>query len=399
MTRDDVVIVGGGLGGLATAVYLARAGRRVRVFEKARELGGRARTASARGYRLNLGPHALYRAGHARAVLAELGVAWTGGKTVGKGGVAVRSGRAHTLPIGFLSMMTTGLLPLGDKLSVARLLARIPRMDPAPLEGVSLAAWIEAQDLGEAGAELIAAVVRVATYTNAPALLDAGQALRQVQRAIEGVYYLDGGWQTLVDGLHAAAVAAGAHIETGARVDSLDGFGNAEVVLAVDPATAGRLTREDFGPLVPVRAACLDLALDGLPRPRTSFALGIDVPLYLSVHTRYAELAPEGGAVVQVAKYLAPNQTHDARADRCELEGMMDLVQPGWRDRTVEARFLPEMTVMESIRGTRPALVHGGVHLVGDWLAGDGMLADAVLASARAAAARIAGDLAMGRAA
>lgn len=43
-TQTDVIVVGGGLAGLATASYLARAGLDVMLFEKSSCLGGRAAT-------------------------------------------------------------------------------------------------------------------------------------------------------------------------------------------------------------------------------------------------------------------------------------------------------------------------------------------------------------------
>jgi salicylate hydroxylase len=34
----DILVIGGGIGGIAAAAFLQRAGRRVRVYEQAREL-------------------------------------------------------------------------------------------------------------------------------------------------------------------------------------------------------------------------------------------------------------------------------------------------------------------------------------------------------------------------
>ena len=60
------------------------------------------------------------------------------------------------------------------------------------------------------------------TYSNAPEHASAGAALRQVQLAFEhNVYYLDGGWKTLVDGLATAARAAGVRVQCDASVKSL----------------------------------------------------------------------------------------------------------------------------------------------------------------------------------
>ncbi|MEO8602945.1 MAG: FAD-dependent oxidoreductase [bacterium] len=418
--RANVVVVGGGLAGLATAAYAARGGRSVIVCEKAAGLGGRAATTAAGGFRFNLGAHALYNGGPAMAVLRELGVSVRGKAPSPSGAFAVARGAAHALPGGFLSLVTTGLFGLPAKLETARLLGGFAKLDPAPLSHTSVSEWLATAIRQPDVRALLGALVRVSSYTADHDRMSAGTALAQLQKALgKGVLYLDGGWGTLVEGLRGAAVAAGAEIRLGARVDAIELDGGVRrvrlangttiaadaVVIAADPDGVAKLlpssdaARQWAADTVPVEAACLDIGLTHLPRPRATFALGIDRPLYLSVHSAVAQLAPAGAAMIHLLKYQ-PTGEHDAKADERELEGLLDLIQPGWRAHVVERRFLPRMIAANAVPTAAQGGVAGrpgpavpgadGVYVVGDWVGGEALLADASLASARQAAALIA---------
>jgi phytoene dehydrogenase-like protein len=411
----DVAVVGGGLAGLAAAALLGRAGRRVTVFERSSTIGGRAVTHRENGFQLNLGPHALYKGGPAEDVLRELGVSYKGRKPTASGAVGFCNGQAHALPGGFFSLLTTSLFGVSAKIETARLLGTLAKVDSRPLLTTTVTDWLQSQIRHAEVRALIAALVRVATYTNDPDRMSAGTAIAQVQGALGGgVSYLNGGWQTLVDGLIDAATRAGVTIESGARVVRIDTTGMPAIqfadgtsascnaaIIAASPAVAAELLpasetlNQWAARTIPVRAACLDLGLSRLPRPRAFFALGIDRPTYFSVHSAYASLAPEGGATIHVAKYL-PSQPTDAKADERELEGVLDAMQPGWRDVVVARRFLPNMIASNAL----PTAASGGipgrpgpalddvrnVYIAGDWVGPVGHLADACFASARQAA-------------
>ncbi len=403
---NDVVIVGGGLAGLAAAAWCGRAGLRVTVLERASRPGGRARTDREAGHAFNQGGHALYRGGAAARALADLGVPFAGGPPPLRGSLAISEGAVHRLPSGLVSILSTDLFGFGAKIEAARALTAIARENPGPPRDVTWRAWVDGFVKRPEVRHVLDAFARLSTYANAPGRASAGATIAQIRLSLEhGVLYLHGGWQTLVDGLERAARAAGAEVLTGRQVASVvrDGpslvvstepgepLRSRSVIVCAGPTTARTLLGVDsLGGTLALRAACLDVGLSELPRPDHLFALGIDRPTYFSVHSASARLA-DAGATLHVMKYLDPSEPHDAAADERELEEMLDRLQPGWRDRVTARRFLPGVVTTNALveaAAHRPGVDScstEGVFVAGDWVGDEGMLADAALASARVA--------------
>jgi phytoene dehydrogenase-like protein len=445
VTSTDVLIVGAGMAGLTTAVYLARAGRTVVITEQSSSIGGRARTADFEGYHFNQGPHALYLAGPAVKILQELGVKYHGGSPSGY--VAIKEGKVFPLPSGLYSMMSSKLLSLSSKIEAVRFLASLSKMETSQFDSTSLDRWKKEEIQHQDFAELLETYLRVSSYSNDPKFASAGSLLAQFKLASSGgVLYVDEGWQTLVDGLRDAALDAGeknVQILAGKkavcvkqrsngtwRADLSDGsqINAISLVIATSPSDAYRLFSREQRPevitraakeAIPVRVATLDVALNHLPRPDRLAGFGIDKPLYLSVHSAFAKLAPSSragnssssgnsrdssevqgpAAVIHVVKYIGSLTDMDPRATENELEGLLDLMQPGWRKVLVRKRFLPNMVVSNAlvtasqggIRGRPPVKVSAAknLYIVGDWVGSEGLLLDASLSSAKRAAEHI----------
>ena len=124
------------------------------------------------------------------------------------------------------------------------------------------------------------------------------------------------------------------------------------------------------------------------------------------MHSAFAQLTPKGGALIHTIKYRKEQRgvevdVEDERRrvttvsdDERQLEALLDRMQPGWRDVLVHRRFLPAMTVANTLvtpSMQRPAAVTPirGLYIAGDWVGDAGILSDAALASARTAAKTI----------
>ncbi len=183
-----VVVVGGGLAGLVAATLLARDGATVTLVEKARQLGGRAQTNDVGGARLNMGPHALYAKGHAQRVLRDLAIPIVGKLPPTSGSTALAGGELHTLPVGAVSLLTTDLLRLGEKIDAARGLSLLSSGAKGRFEGLTVAKMLDELGLTGRAREWVEAAFRVSCYANAPELSGARAAIDQLVCAMAGVF-------------------------------------------------------------------------------------------------------------------------------------------------------------------------------------------------------------------
>lgn len=402
--RTDVVVVGGGLAGLVAAVDASRAGAATTLVEARSAGGGRARSDSTAGFHVNHGAHALYRAGAARAVLDDLGVSWSGHLPRVKGSGLLVDGKR-------VSPMSRGGMAAAGGVAGLRALARAVRASTVESwRGRSMADWFEAQPA--AARPVLWTAIRTSTYQADLDACDAGDILAQLRRGARGVDYLDGGWQTLVDGLERMADADGVRRVHGKvtavrpegerwSVEFADGAIDAgAVVIAVGGATeadgllAGRSSavRRWAEVADPVVASTLEVLLRSKPVRGRVAAYAVDEPVYSVDAAASCRVAPEGAALVH-GLFYEPDRLPEA-APRARLEAALDAWQPGWRDRVVEVIERKRMVVAHdrprlAPAADRPAAVIpdlDGVFLASDAVTTDGLLADAAASSARVAA-------------
>lgn len=400
--QPHIVVIGAGLAGLTAAALLTREGRRVTVLEQ-REPGGRARSIGPEGFAVNFGPHALAMKGPGTAVLEDLGIDLSGGNPLSRPPRVVVGGEVRTL------MDRAGGAP---GLRGMRALPGFRDILAGTSDG-TVAEVLDGITDDVPTRSLLSAVARLGLYADAEDVA-AADVLAEASRG-GAVRYLDGGWQRLVDQLLAAA--GGAEFRRGAadRIEIVDGRpvgvltkagewlpADGVVVATGGPADVADLLDGDLAEemrahasvVTPARMAVLDLAIRG-PVDKVGVILGMDAPIYLAEHSRYAKLTDGDDTVLHAARFLPVGESGTPEM-RGELERLVDLAAPGWRERVVKARFLPAITVTHDLpsrtrgglSGRHPGTIDGAGNLAiaGDWVGPVGTLAQAAIASAARAA-------------
>ena len=369
MTR--ITIVGGGLGGLVSAISCAEAGLNVHLLEAHDELGGRARSTGG-PYKANLGPHVLYKDGLVWNWLREREIL-PPYRGLPLGGLRFRwQGEARRTP------------PLGSIPAVMRLRGR-----QAPPD-VDFRSWA-ASHTDARTAEMLSAAAGVYTFHHDPGELSAAFIWSHTVRVLLSppptARYLVGGWGSLVAALEGRARELGVSIETGCQVDSLP---EPPVILATELHQAGALLGEDLSWLSG-HCVCIDL---GLSRRRGDPFVVSDLDEAGWVERFSApdpSLAPDGEELVQAQIPVRPGESRESATAR--LERLLDLSLPHWRGRETWRRrqVMKGRTGALDMPGSswhdRPAIERGdGIYLVGDMVAAPGLLSEVSWASAVRAA-------------
>ncbi|MFB7138094.1 FAD-dependent oxidoreductase [Gottfriedia sp. NPDC056225] len=410
----DVVILGGGIAGLTAAIYLAQTGKKVLILEKGSKVGGRGISNQVGNAQLNLGAHALYT--NCIEILNEVGVKLSGKLPKLSGSFIFGDQYEQLKVIEAFNLFLGNHLKWKEKMEFIRFYRQIRKMDIDELNCISLEEYLNNNITSNRVKNLILAFIRLSTFTCNPELLSAGVAIGQLRSA--KVMYINEGWQSIVNDLVKTADQHGVAIQKSSSVCKVSGsYPNINLELrnetsistkcllsTINPVDVVKLIDEPVSDsflqkcsqIIPIKAACLDLVMRGLPNPKLNFALGIDQPWYFSNHSTVANLTTEQGeVVVHLMKYLNSVNETDPSKDEEELEGLLDLLQPGWRDYVISRRYLPKLIVSNDIKKPFESLNRSlsnsevgvdGIFVAGDWVGQMELLLNASLTSAKNAA-------------
>ena len=375
------VVVGGGLAGLSAALQLVDAGHDVTLLEARPTLGGKVQTLPERegdpepppdnGQHIALGCFTDYL-----EFLERIGSGDKVRRLPFELTVIDERGRAAKIGYGLGPLLRYRHLPVRDRLRIAVLLARLPRLEPSELETFG-------EFLRRHG-QTATAIDRFWDVFIRPGLnlrtdeVDAGAARFTVLRALRsGRAASDLVLPTAPLGrMHGDAAGraleqAGARVQTGARVDDLaelDADADA-VILALPPDEASRLLGEDWtfdhSPIVSVHLLFDRVVL----RQPMAALLGSDAH-WIFDRGALTGHEPDRGQYLTVVSSAAP--------ELLEIRGreLVDLIVGQVTERLGAAEVLwsrvsrePEATIAVRPGLSRPAAVRDELALAGAWLA------------------------------
>ncbi|MBS0023828.1 protoporphyrinogen/coproporphyrinogen oxidase [Microbacterium paraoxydans] len=252
--EKQVVVIGGGMGGLVAARECAKVGMRVTVLEATDVLGGALRRVELDGVALDAGAESYAtRGGHVRALVDELGLAdrvvppraggaWLAGLP-GGGAAPLPVGGILGIPgnpfqddvrriIGWSGAWRAYLdrvrppLTIGHELSLGRLVAsrmgaKVRDRLVAPVTTGVYSASPDDVDIDVAAPGLNAALTRVGSLSGAVLALKGDGGTRGAKAPGAAVEGLRGGMTVLVDALAEDLAQLGATVRTGVRVHSV----------------------------------------------------------------------------------------------------------------------------------------------------------------------------------
>jgi len=379
--KRDVIVVGGGISGLAFAFSAARAGRSVLVLERAARLGGCMSTLrAASGFWLELGAHTCYRSYVGLAEIVE--------------GCGLRAEVVPRVKTHLRFLDGDRLLPGANLGALLRLLGwgelarSLPRLVSEKKDGQTVYSYysriVGRRNYGRVLGAMLSAVPSQSADAFPAGMLFKSRKVRR--RDFPRSFTMRGGLSTLVEGVArqprievALGRSAGLleRTRTGYAVLTEDGDREeAEVVaVATPPCAAARLLRDVAPELSTQVARVRETAVDTVGFAVRAEKVSLPVSTFLvpredtfhSVVTR--DSVPDAGWR-GFSFHFKPRQPLEARVRR--ITEVLGLTQGDLEDLTERKTILPSPVLghEELVREIDRLLAPGRLCLTGNWFAG-----------------------------
>ena len=404
----EVVVVGGGLAGLAAAFEAARRGHFVTVLEASGTIGGRGTSTVEKKTPLDAGPHLLNYRGPLHVLLTKASKVAVRGRRLRSDQFHRRSG-GRWIPLALSSKaIRQSEMPAAQKLELLRLRRTLKKAAIAE-PGRRFDDWIAEQS--EELQDELAVWAKMSTWLS-PACgcttkFHANRALHGLWK--RGFLRVDHGWADIVGRLLSALDKLGVEVRSGAKISALKCDANGKVkkvqveggrripveivILALPRKAAVKILQASAidspgDENTPLEASLLDLVLKGrFLCEGMMYDQNNDVILL----NHYRDDANSFRSVISA---MATDEVAgDGAARIARIEATLDQTASGWRQQIELRRQTNSISITGALPSqNRPQVNHfaeRGILLAGDWLESEHWLADAVVDTGLRAGAMI----------
>jgi phytoene dehydrogenase-like protein len=429
--RDTkIVVVGGGVGGLATAAILAAEGFTVSIYEKTSNVGGRGLCKNIEGYLLDSGFHSIRGADKSAAstVLKKVGKEIRFATKYSDGVLPKQfyNGKATYAPGNLIELLRYPLLPWPDKIHFMTLFQRIKKKPLDHLDEMTVSELLKELNVNSKGLiDHIKTLVGIAFYCD-PDLekVSAGELYRYLEHFPYDVGFPIGGWKQIIDNLIRSIIENGGTIETrkevqkvvieevqsdnnsneptksaatitGIVVDGKMVYSDA-VVLNIPLYEIPRLVQQEYLPkqlnkllqnFEPSSSIIMDIASsDEIIQGKNDTIVSLEPLAIFRVPTKYDNtLAPQGKNILSAWMPIASDKSHNRKyleTRYAEVQRIMNKIFPGLaQNSTIIRRMVFSTTIgfypkPSMNRLKRPNITLQGLknlYLVGDAVNVDGI--------------------------
>jgi len=400
--RFDVVIIGGGLAGLVAAAKLAKNKRKVLLVERGK-LGGRATTASIKGFDFNMGAHAVYAKD--RTVLSKLekelslDINWLTFSP--RRAIYDLGDKTSAVPSNLKGLWDTKLLTGWNKISFGFFVLKTMLGIQKGEKGVTIKNWLDKNKIGEQTKETLLSIASSNFFTKNPENIPSDvffDYYKSVFKTKHPVSYVEGGWKTLIVQFEKAIKENGGEIIEKTKIMNIEQengvvksvstakevyFGK-DFIFAIPPVELEKLfgdKMEKYKNQKAVSVAFYDIGLKNRIQSPYSYVYNKRERMFITDISYYDKTCtPEGGQLLQAVAYINEEDNPDTIKEK--LEEMYDKQFPGWREELVVTKFSNKATVQEiKWELEQVALpIHfdemQNAYFCGDWCKGKGQLSE-----------------------
>ena len=176
-SMKEVIVIGSGISGLATAYRLKKQGVDVAIYEKEEDTGGNIKTLEENGYLLELGPQTVLADQKVTEFFEEVGISPITANPSSKNRYIYKKGSLIPLPLNPISFLTSPLLSIKAKLKVLR----EPWASP-PIKSEESVADFVRRRLGEEFLKYVVAPFISGVYAGDPEALSVRWATPKIHR-------------------------------------------------------------------------------------------------------------------------------------------------------------------------------------------------------------------------